>query len=285
MKICIYEIICQSTGKKYIGQTTNFSRRKGTHLTNLRGKRHVNPKLQAAYDKYGEEDFLFIPHYYEIESQKDIDQLEIDWIAKEDSYNNGYNLTEGGQGGYRISSNKRKLSFDQYCIAYLGNKKYKNFKNKTGRWFGCDGSCISAIVEKDAYADYQARLIQLPKEEQDNYLKQFEEHFKEEITTVKPQRERLDDETAYKILCTVSAYGRGTEAAIAKVFNLSKSFVINCFRSNSYVNAVKKLKNTPEEKILEIGKQCLQEWELLKINSYLREQPHSLFEKYKKYLS
>ena len=46
MKCYIYFIINQETNQRYVGQTTNFSRRKSEHLTKLRENRHPNLKLQ-----------------------------------------------------------------------------------------------------------------------------------------------------------------------------------------------------------------------------------------------
>lgn len=55
MKCYIYKIINNVTEEKYVGQTTNFSRRIKDHKEALRGNRHKNPKLQASWNKYGEE--------------------------------------------------------------------------------------------------------------------------------------------------------------------------------------------------------------------------------------
>lgn len=287
MKVVIYEIINLINHKEYIGQTIQtFERRINTHINNLNKNKHKNNKLQNAWNKYGQENFAFVPHYYDINNenyQKELDKLEIDWIAKKDSYNNGYNLTPGGQGGLANSPNQRKLNFEQYCIAFLGNSKYKGLMGKTGKWFNCDSSCISAIINKNAYADFRDKLEQLPNEEKQQYLTQFEEHFKDCLYT-SAQKPKIDNDLTFEILCVVSCYSRGTENAILKKFNLSKSFVINCFRMNSHKEAVNKLKNTSKEDIQKIGTEKFKEWELIKYNTYLKFDFTDLFEKYKKYL-
>lgn len=55
----IYKIICQTTGKFYIGSASFYDKRIGSHVSRLRKKTHWNIYLQAAWDKYGEDDFSF----------------------------------------------------------------------------------------------------------------------------------------------------------------------------------------------------------------------------------
>lgn len=57
---CIYAIINLKNGKKYIGSTTNFSRRKKGHLYKLRKNKHHSKSLQHSYTKHGEDFFKFI---------------------------------------------------------------------------------------------------------------------------------------------------------------------------------------------------------------------------------
>ena len=57
MKCYIYKIINTITNEKYVGQTTNFSRRISDHKQKLNANTHVNPKLQASWNKYGEQAF------------------------------------------------------------------------------------------------------------------------------------------------------------------------------------------------------------------------------------
>lgn len=98
MKCYIYQIINQITQEKYVGQTTNFSRRKENHISALRNNHHPNPKLQNAWNKYGENNFSWIVNSYNI-TKEELDALEKKTIAQENSFLCGYNLTEGGTGG------------------------------------------------------------------------------------------------------------------------------------------------------------------------------------------
>lgn len=55
----IYKIANKSSGKLYVGSALNANRRKIEHWRDLRGNRHGNRRLQRAWNKYGEDDFVF----------------------------------------------------------------------------------------------------------------------------------------------------------------------------------------------------------------------------------
>lgn len=55
----IYKITCIPTGKIYIGSTINLRWRRKTHFGHLQHNKHRNPKLQAAWNKYGPDAFAF----------------------------------------------------------------------------------------------------------------------------------------------------------------------------------------------------------------------------------
>ena len=59
-QIGVYEILNLINGKRYIGSTTmSFSKRLDHHRSMLRGGKHKNTYLQNAWNKYGEDNFLF----------------------------------------------------------------------------------------------------------------------------------------------------------------------------------------------------------------------------------
>lgn len=55
----IYEIICQKTGKSYIGESTNGLSRLGRHSDNLENNRHDCFELQQDFNNYGKTNFVF----------------------------------------------------------------------------------------------------------------------------------------------------------------------------------------------------------------------------------
>lgn len=93
----IYSVTNRITGDVYIGQTVNFKRRWREHKRELNQNQHINKHLQGAWNKYGEESFEFrIIHL--CDELDDLNELERYYIAKFNTYADGYNLTLGGDG-------------------------------------------------------------------------------------------------------------------------------------------------------------------------------------------
>lgn len=103
--IGIYCIRSVSKNKCYIGKSVNVLSRKARHFSELRHGKHTNKKLQRYFSKYGESDFEWIL-LEEItrkfadrnELKKHLANLEIKYIKKYNSFQDGFNLTKGGDG-------------------------------------------------------------------------------------------------------------------------------------------------------------------------------------------
>lgn len=90
----VYMIHCVISGKGYIGcSATVFSRMKD-HKADLKRGRHINAKLQHAWNKYGESSFEFTI----LLKTEDFFIEEKRLIAKYGTFDSGYNLTPGGEG-------------------------------------------------------------------------------------------------------------------------------------------------------------------------------------------
>jgi group I intron endonuclease len=94
--IGIYKIINEIDGKYYIGSSKNLLVKKGDrlsrHKTDLKLNRHINKKLQNAYNKYGIDNFHFI--VIEECEEKELlikEQLYLNEASK--NKNNCYNLS------------------------------------------------------------------------------------------------------------------------------------------------------------------------------------------------
>ena len=55
----VYRILCEPTGKFYIGSAVDLQNRRSVHFSELRNNKHCNSFLQKAWNKYGEEKFSF----------------------------------------------------------------------------------------------------------------------------------------------------------------------------------------------------------------------------------
>lgn len=96
MAFGIYAITNIVTGDMYIGQTKiRFEARWSDHISSLKRGDHDNNYLQRSWVKYGEEGFkfevIYLVHHIDV-----LDDLEMYYIKKYDTYMNGYNLTPGG---------------------------------------------------------------------------------------------------------------------------------------------------------------------------------------------
>lgn len=92
----IYQIQNTVTKESYIGQTIDIYRRQKVHFRKLRDNTHINPKLQASWNKYGEENFSFTYWTFNINSLEELDCLECEYIEKYNSLEGGFNLIPGG---------------------------------------------------------------------------------------------------------------------------------------------------------------------------------------------
>lgn len=93
----IYKIVNKINGKIYIGQTTDYKRRKWSHNRAAFNKRQSSYwcLIYRAFRKYGTDNF----EYHIVEDNIPINSLnerETYWVSYYDSYLNGYNMTEGG---------------------------------------------------------------------------------------------------------------------------------------------------------------------------------------------
>ena len=94
-KACIYKIIFEQSPRFYIGSTNNLYRRKSQHLYLLRRNSHSNPKLQNAFNCYGEENFTFLP------VEAILDEKDSEYISlREQSYLNEYFAQEFIESGF-----------------------------------------------------------------------------------------------------------------------------------------------------------------------------------------
>ena len=271
----IYQIINNITQERYVGQTINLTKRLSDHRNKLKQNKHSNPKLQAAWNKYGIDNFSFNYDEYEIKNTNDLNQLEIDTIKKYDSYYNGYNLTLGGEG----SNTRGKLNFQDYCLIYIGCQ-WSGMTDKISKYLNIDSSTVSAILRDKAYLWYKEAALNLSENEKIEIIKKFRKIFN--VPDNKPFEEKrvrnsLSEDDYFYCLCIASTHGRGIEAALGKYFNKHKSFLSNGIknktRGKAYM-ALQRFKRLSEEEIKQIGEEKFQEWN---IQNYASSKISSVF--------
>lgn len=135
--IGIYKITNKINGHSYIGLSSNIEQRFQYHKTKYNWEREKDKALYQAFKKYGIQNFKF-----EILEECPIEELsekEIFYIQKFNSYNNGYNLTSGGEYHTGEGHPAHKLTEDdirdirtRYNNLERKNEVYKLYQSRIG---------------------------------------------------------------------------------------------------------------------------------------------------------
>lgn len=156
----IYKVKNKISGKVYIGQTVNsLEQRKNEHIN---FSRNGKSKFNRAIKSYGYENFD-----WEIidtaKTKEELNEKEIKYIQEYNSIENGYNMVEGGTGGYNqyaVEANKKKKgkTYEEiYSSAEIinqlknGHRKRVVEHNKTYGFDKLDKETMTDIARKGAY--------------------------------------------------------------------------------------------------------------------------------------
>jgi len=126
----IYKSTNKINGKSYIGKTIqDFDRYIQFHLSDARTNRYPNRVFHRAIRKYGEDNFEW--NIIEQVNNDKLNEREIYYINLFDTFENGYNMTTGGDGAECGENNAFcKLSSEKRMkIILKGNKKRKQHRH------------------------------------------------------------------------------------------------------------------------------------------------------------
>lgn len=96
----IYKIINTANNKFYVGSTNHTKVRFREHRKQLRGKRHHCKHLQAAWNKYGEDAFVFVL-VQAVADTKDLFAAEEKWLREHHGETHCYNSGRSANAPYR----------------------------------------------------------------------------------------------------------------------------------------------------------------------------------------
>ena len=134
----IYVITNQLNGKQYVGKTlNNLTQRFKEHCRDSRKERCNKRPLYDAMNKYGINNFSI--SIIEECSDIEVNEKEIYWINKLNTYSNGYNATKGGDG-------KSYLDYDLIVNLY---KQYQNIQTVAKELNVCPDSVRKILKERN----------------------------------------------------------------------------------------------------------------------------------------
>ena len=125
----IYKIENLLNHKVYIGQSVNIAQRWKEHRYCVPSWKNSEYPLYRAIHKYGIDNFEF--SVLQECSKEQLNELEIYWIEKYNSFNQGYNQTKGGDG----NPHPLKLSEEQVLEIYeklKGTQSMEEIANEYG---------------------------------------------------------------------------------------------------------------------------------------------------------
>lgn len=121
----VYKILCQPTGRLYVGSAVNLRTRKNLHWSQLKRQIHHSMFLQRAWNKYGESSFVFelleqVPTAADlvVREQFYIDRLQPDFnscpVARSSL---GYRHTR--------EARKRMSQLKKGCLPWIAGKRHR----------------------------------------------------------------------------------------------------------------------------------------------------------------
>lgn len=122
IKLCgVYGILHFVSGRVYIGSASHIVHRLRCHLRMLRQKAHHSPKLQNAWNKYGENAFQFVAlEFCEEPLLREREQFHLDTHQAWQS--GGFNIAPQAFPTHRLSEETRRKK-SQQVKAYMRTRK------------------------------------------------------------------------------------------------------------------------------------------------------------------
>lgn len=145
----VYRILCTTSGRFYIGSAVELRRRTTQHRSMLRKNKHYNKFLQAEWNKYSEQAFVF--ETVEVTSRETCLQREQAWLEKcFDNQEFCFNMQPNAgtnRGRKRTLEERQTLS-----KAKLGKPLYALSKTYNVLLVSPDGTVYGPIINSEQFA-------------------------------------------------------------------------------------------------------------------------------------
>lgn len=127
----VYLVTNKINRKQYVGKAKiGFNQRKSNHYSSAKNGSETN--FHRALRKYDKESFVW-EILEECKSDEDMSKKEMFYIEKYNTYKQGYNMTEGGEGGLTYNKN---------------TDNYHRIKNKLGKWKNGNPGATPQAIQK-----------------------------------------------------------------------------------------------------------------------------------------
>lgn len=222
----IYKITNKITGVYYVGSSMNIKTRFKTHQNRLKGNTHPNRYLQSAWNKYGEDNFIFeVVQEVDVNSHKELYKIEqeyLDVISRETAYN----LTYVAKGGGADTLNEAC-----YVLDLKGNiiEEFKS-RSDAARYMGFNNS--SSLRKKVPSATYKKkyRVVNV------DFYNENLDLIKSFRSTTREEREEIDAKEKKERRIANIVYYKGKEYSsrneLAKYLGVSHTTVSNNLNKN-----------------------------------------------------
>jgi group I intron endonuclease len=175
MRGFIYKITNNINGKVYIGQTIQpIKERFYRHCARACSEDESNMAIHKAIRKYGKENFTLEL----LEETDNLNEREIYYISKYDSFKNGYNSTKGGQLGNKPF---KTLDIEAIIREYLKGTSLRNL----GKEFHVDKQTIKGLLIRNNVTLRNTRTYKLSQEDRLFIIKQ--------VNDVRPRKDIMSD--------------------------------------------------------------------------------------------
>jgi len=122
----IYKVTNKINNKIYIGFDSQWPKRMISHFYKFRSNKAKHSALHLAIKKYGWDNFKWEVIYQSKEKDHTLKEMEPLFIKEFQSFKNGYNLTEGGEGTFGKKQSEKNKSLQSQTISE---------RNKKSKWY------------------------------------------------------------------------------------------------------------------------------------------------------